>query len=40
MDENDKSPVIVEAVPDELRDRLAVAIRVCPRQAISMEQDA
>ena len=37
VDENDKSQVIVDAIPDELRDRVAVAIRVYPRQAISME---
>ncbi len=38
VDENDKSQVIVEVVPDDLRDRVDVAVRVCPRQAISLEE--
>ncbi|MCY4391734.1 MAG: ferredoxin [Chloroflexi bacterium] len=37
VDENDKSQVLVEVVPEELRDRVDVAVRVCPRQAISLE---
>lgn len=37
VDENDKSQVLVESVPEELRDRVDVAVRVCPRQAISLE---
>ena len=37
VDENDKSQVIVEVVPEALRDRVDVAVRVCPRQAISLE---
>ena len=38
VDENDKSQVLVEVVPDDLRDRVDVAVRVCPRQAISLEE--
>ncbi len=37
VDEDDKSQVLVEAVPEELRDRVDVAVRICPRQAISLE---
>ncbi len=37
VDENDKSQVLVEVVPEALRDRVDVAVRVCPRQAISLE---
>ena len=37
VDEDDKSQVLVEAVPEALRDRVDVAVRVCPRQAISLE---
>ena len=37
VDENDKSQVLVEVVPGELRDRVDVAVRICPRQAISLE---
>ncbi len=38
VDENDKSQVLVEVVPEDLRDRVDVAVRVCPRQAISLEK--
>ena len=38
VDENDKSQVLVEVVPEALRDRVDVAVRVCPRQAISLEE--
>ena len=38
VDENDKSQVLVEVVPGELRDRVEVAVRICPRQAISLEE--
>jgi len=38
VDEDDKSQVLVEAVPEGLRDRVDVAVRVCPRQAISLEE--
>ena len=37
VDENDKSQVLVEVVPEELRGRVDVAVRICPRQAISLE---
>lgn len=37
VDEDDKSQVLVEVVPEALRDRVDVAVRVCPRQAISLE---
>ena len=37
VDENDKSQVLVEVVPEALRDRVDVAVRVCPRPAISLE---
>ncbi len=38
VDENDKSQVLVEVVPEALLDRVDVAVRVCPRQAISLEE--
>ena len=38
VDDDDKSQVLVEVVPEELRDRVDVAVRVCPRQAISLEE--
>ena len=38
VNDDDKSQVLVEAVPEELRDRVEVAVRVCPRQAISLEE--
>ena len=38
VDEDDKSQVLVDIVPEELRDRVEVAVRVCPRQAISLEE--
>ncbi len=38
VDENDKSQVLVQVVPEALRDRVDVAVRVCPRQAISLEE--
>ena len=38
VNEDDKSEVLVEVVPEELRDRVDVAVRVCPRQAISLEE--
>ena len=38
VDEDDKSQVLVEVVPGELRDRVDVAVRICPRQAISLEE--
>ena len=31
VDDDDKSQVLVEVVPEELRDRVEVAVRVCPR---------
>ncbi len=37
VDEDDKSQVLLEVVPEALRDRVDVAVRVCPRQAISLE---
>ena len=40
VDEDDKSQVLVEAVPEALRERVDVAVRVCPRQAISLEGGA
>ena len=36
VDEDDKSQVLVEVVPEELRDRVDLALRICPRQAISL----
>ena len=38
VDDDDKSQVLVDAVREELRDRVEVAVRVCPRQAISLEE--
>ena len=38
VDEDDKSQVLVDILPEELRDRVEVAVRVCPRQAISLEE--
>ena len=38
VDDDDKSQVLVDILPEELRDRVEVAVRVCPRQAISLEE--
>ncbi len=37
VDEHDKSQVLMEAVPEELSERVELAVRVCPRQAIRLE---
>ncbi len=38
VDEDDLSQVLVEVVPEALRERVEVAVKVCPRQAITLEE--
>jgi ferredoxin len=35
---DDKSYVLMEPVPEELRDKVERAARLCPRQAITVEE--
>ena len=37
VEEDDTLPVLIEAVPDELRTKVEEAVRLCPRQAISTQ---
>ena len=37
VEEDDTLTVLIEAVPDELRTKVEEAVRLCPRQAISLE---
>ena len=36
---NDRSQVLVERPPTRLRDKMQLAVRLCPRQAIRLIED-
>lgn len=38
VDENDELQLLVENPPEELRSRVEEAVRLCPRQAISIQK--
>jgi ferredoxin len=38
VDENDELQILVENPPEELRSRVEEAVRLCPRQAISIQK--
>ena len=38
VDENDELQILVEKPPEELRSRVEEAVRLCPRQAISIQK--
>ena len=40
VDENDHLHILVESVEPALRDRVARAVRACPRQALSIVEDS
>jgi ferredoxin len=35
--EDDKAHLLVEKPPESLRDKVKLAVRMCPRQAITLE---
>lgn len=37
--ENDRSRVLIERPPSELRAKIELAVRLCPRQAIRLIED-
>jgi len=37
VEEDDTLTILMDVVPDELRPKLEDAVRLCPRQAISIE---
>ena len=39
VDENDKLHILIEHPPEELRAKIEEAVRLCPRQAISLVED-
>lgn len=36
--DDDKSYVLIETIPDELREKVERAARLCPRQAITVDE--
>ena len=38
VDENDNLHVLMDNPPEKLRKRLEAAVRLCPRQALSIEE--
>jgi ferredoxin len=39
LGDDDKSRVLIERPPESLRERVKLAARICPRQAISIIED-
>ena len=38
VEEDDSLTVLVESPPEELRSKVETAVRLCPRQALSLEE--
>ncbi len=39
VDDNDELQILIESPGEELRQKLEEAVRLCPRQAISIQND-
>ena len=39
VDEEDRNHILIEKPGEELRAKVEAAVRLCPRQAISIEED-
>ena len=39
VDDNDELHILIEHPPEELRAKIEEAVRLCPRQAISLVED-
>jgi ferredoxin len=39
LDDNDELHVLIENPGEELREKVALAVRTCPKQAISIRED-
>ena len=39
VDDEDNLHILIESPPEELREKVEAAVRLCPRQALSLRQD-
>ncbi len=39
VDDEDNLHILIESPPEELREKVEAAVRLCPRQALSLSED-
>jgi ferredoxin len=39
VDDEDNLHILIESPPEELREKVEAAVRLCPRQALSLSKD-